>query len=54
MFYILIENQLFRIKWSKANYDWYTNKGYPFTKFGDYFTVAAEDLSKGSHIKVKV
>ena len=51
---MLIENQYFEIKWTRSNKEWYMSRGYPFTKYGDKFQVKAEDLSKGSHIKVLV
>lgn len=36
------------------NKNWYINKGYSFTNIGDKFFVRADDLTKGSKVKVKV
>lgn len=51
---MLIENQFVEVKWVKNNQQWYQDKGYIFTKIGDTFLVDANDLSPGSHAKVKV
>lgn len=51
---MLVENQLVEVKWSKKIRKWYESKGYCFTKTGDILKVRAEDLSPGSHKKVKV
>lgn len=42
-----------QLQWNKNNKRIYENKGYPFTKYGDLFDVKVEDLSKGSHDKIK-
>ena len=51
---MLIENQTIEIKWSAANKKLYMQKGYEFTNFGDAFYINVEDLTNGSHTKVKV
>ena len=51
---MLVPNQKFHLKWKKNIRDWYENRGYVFTKTSDIFEVNAEDLSPGSHQKVKV
>ena len=51
---MLIENQIVKMTWGTSNKKIYTQKGYEFTKFGDIFNIKVEDLSSGSHIKVKV
>ena len=51
---VLASNQYITIQWGKRNKDWYESKGYIFTKYNDEFNVKAEDLTKGSHAKVKV
>jgi hypothetical protein len=51
---LLTSNQYITIQWGKRNKDWYESKGYIFTKYNDEFNVKAEDLTKGSHAKVKV
>ena len=42
------------IKWSKANREYYESKGYVFTKTSDLLVVKIEDLTKGSHAKIKL
>jgi len=42
------------VKWNGKTKKWYTDKGYSFTKIGDTFMVTPTDLTKGSHVKVKV
>ena len=51
---MLAENQFVDLKWNAKIRKWYENKGYCFTKNGDVFKVRVEDLSPGSHTKVKV
>lgn len=51
---MLLDKQKIKIKWSRANKDWYINKGYIFANYGDELIVNANDLSKGCHKKVKV
>lgn len=51
---MLVENQKVQQKWSKRNKQWFINKGYTFTKFGDMFYVSPNDLTYGSHVKVNV
>ena len=51
---MLVKNQIIQKKWAKQNKNYYINKGYIFTNYGDYFNVKAEDLSKGAKDKVKV
>lgn len=42
------------LQWSPSIKEYYTNKGYAYTKFGDYFTVKIEDFNPNSAIKVSV
>ena len=51
---MLVENQYFEVKWNARTRKWYEDKGYVFTRTSDVFTVKAEDLCLGSHLKVKV
>lgn len=51
---MLVKGQKFEIKWTKANRNWYINKGYIFTNYGDLFVVNAENLSIGCSKKVLV
>lgn len=46
------EDQTVQIKWNNTNREWYTKKGYHFTKRYDTFTVRARDLSEGSKAKI--
>ena len=50
---ILVPNQKIKIRWAGNNREWYENKGYIFTKYGDHFDVDAEDLSYSSSAKIK-
>ena len=50
---MLVPNQKVEVKWNN-NRKWYERKGYTYTKRGDIFLCNAEDLSVGSHKKVKV
>lgn len=51
---MLKENQKIEMKWSTSNKNWYIEKGYHFTNMGEIFYVDANDLSTGSHQKVKI
>lgn len=51
---MLVENQIFEIKWNNFTKKWYESKGYTFTKINDTFTVNLEDLHPGSIIKICV
>ena len=51
---MLVKNQKFKIKWTRKNNEWYIDKGYIFSNFGDYFEVNAEDLMPGSNQRVNV
>lgn len=51
---MLVENQEIKIKWSHANKKHYQEKGYIFTKYGDFFKVKAEDLTLGAEVDVKI
>lgn len=42
------------IKWANKTRNWYEDKGYIFTKYGDEFEVNVEDLTKGSHVPVTI
>lgn len=42
------------MRWNPKNIDWYTNKGYVFTKWKDEFEVKVEDLSLNSIARIKV
>lgn len=41
-------------KWHNRNKNYYVEKGYEFTKYGDEFEVRVEDLTIGSHVEVDV
>lgn len=51
---LILENQTFIVKWCPSNIDWYKNKGYNCTKFGETFEVDLKDLPIKSHQKVKL
>ena len=51
---MLIENQIVEMVWSTSNRKKYVQKGYNFTDFGNVFNVKVEDLSNGSHARVKL
>lgn len=51
---MLQANQKFQIKWTIRNKDWYISKGYVCDGNNKVLTVSAEDLTRGSHIKVNV
>lgn len=42
------------LQWSPSIKEYYCNKGYIYTKFGDYFTVKIKDLNPNSAFKVSV
>ena len=42
-----------KMRWGSRNKKYFEDQGYKFTKMGDEFEVKVEDLTKGSHIKVK-
>lgn len=48
------ENQLVNIKWNNTNKEWYTLRGYRFTKRYDTFQVKAKDLMKHSQSQIEV
>lgn len=52
---MIVPNQKLEIKWRSSTMQWYKDKGYIFTKFGDHFLIKAEDVSRryGGKIKVK-
>ncbi|OJT57514.1 hypothetical protein [Bacillus licheniformis] len=49
---MIIEEQKVKVKWNNANRKHYVLKGYKFTKNGDEFEVALDDLTKSSKSKV--
>ena len=51
---MLIEGQKIELKWSVINKEWYENKGYTFSDYGEKFIIDAKDLTKGQNIKVKL
>lgn len=51
---MLVENQNVKVKWMNCNIEWYTSKGYVYTKYLDEFFVDIKDLQKGSKSFVKV
>ena len=51
---MLIENQKVEIKITRANKEWYINKGYSNIQSGDKILVNVEDLTCGSKTKVQV
>ena len=51
---MLVENQKVKVKWMNCNIEWYTSKGYVYTKYLDDFFVDIKDLQKGSKSFVKV
>lgn len=51
---MLIPNQLIDIKWVAQNKEYYKDKGYKFTKYGDYIKVHAEDLQHSLKKKIKI
>lgn len=42
------------VKWKPLNRKWYEDKGYVFTSYNDEFVVPIQDLSLGSHNKIKL
>lgn len=51
---MLVLNQFIKTTWRPANKQHYIGKGYLFTAMKDKIIVKAEDLPKGSHMKVEV
>lgn len=51
---MLLPNQTTIVHWHPGNKEYYTNKGYMFTKMKDSFEVKVEDLPEQSHAWVKV
>ena len=51
---MLLPNQLTKMRWHSRNKDYYTNRGYVYTKMGDEFDVRVEDLPPQSHAWVLV
>jgi hypothetical protein len=50
----MIIDKYVKIKWNPNNKNLYFNLGYNFTKLNDDFEIKIDDLSKGSHIKIRV
>lgn len=51
---MLVPNQFIETTWRPANKQHYICKGYLFTAMKDKIVVKAEDLPRGSHMKVEV
>lgn len=51
---MILPNQYAIVKWHPKNKEYYTSKGYIFTKMKDEFQVKIEDLPPQSHVWVKV
>lgn len=51
---MLIENQTINIKWGGRNKQYYSDKGYTFTKLGDEFTINVIDLPRNSDKLIKI
>ena len=51
---MIIPNQLVKVRWTNRNKHFYEEKGYTYTKSGEWFDVKAEDLSHGSHTVIEV
>ena len=51
---MLIPYQYVEMRWHSRNKQYYTERGYRFTKMGDIFDVKVEDLPSESHVYVKV
>ena len=51
---MLVPNQSIEVCWHPQTKEYYVEKGYKYTKMRDKFMVSAEDLSSGSHKKVKI
>lgn len=49
---VINADQMFEMKWSKRNKEYYESKGYVFTKKDDSFVVTVEDLMPSSRILV--
>ncbi|GIN23125.1 hypothetical protein [Siminovitchia fordii] len=50
----ILINQKAEVKWSNRNATYYLDLGYPEKKPGETFYVELKDLSKGSHVLIKV
>lgn len=46
------QKQKFYVKWNCKNIEWYTSKGYHFTKYNDKFEVKFEDIIPNSNMKI--
>lgn len=51
---MLIQNQMIKIKITKANQKWYEQRGYTNVCQGETILVNAEDLTPGSHVRVQI
>lgn len=51
---MLIQNQKIKIKITKANKEWYEQKGYINIHKGEMVLVNAEDLTPGAHVRIQV
>lgn len=51
---MLVPNQKIKVKITKANQEWYSQKNYENAFVGETIIVDAEDLTPGAHVKVKV
>ena len=47
-------NQIVCVRWNNSNKEWYTSKGYIYTKRYDLFSVKVKDLSPQSNAKIYV
>ena len=50
----MIKEKFVTLYWNPKNKNFYTDKGYNFTKYKEAFRVDVKDLSNGSHAKVTV
>lgn len=50
---MLVPGQTFKVKWHQNNKEWYISRGYTFTNYKDEFEINAEDITRGSKIKLK-
>ena len=50
---MVVENQKIEVKWCSPTKEWYINKGYKYTKYGDSFIVDLEDLQPTSTYKIQ-
>lgn len=51
---LLNPSKTVKIRWNPSNKEWYTNKGYKYTKYNDYFDVKIKDLTTTSKISINV